>query len=121
MQRPDHLRACCAFLIAALLLCVALAGTGARASVLSMPEVRTTAASTKATQGMPMASDGMPCALCYIAPTPNPHAFSGEAKEPEPLTWWVHAERTPAAVRSLTSVCRRDRIPIRVAFCRWLD
>ena len=121
MRRPDHLQGWCAFVGAALLLCVALAGTGACAPVLSMPEARAATASTMATPGMPIVSDGMPCALCYIAPTPSSHAFSGEGREPEPLTWWVHAEPTPAAVRFLTTVRLRDRVPIRVAFCRWLD
>jgi hypothetical protein len=119
--RPESLRRWCAFVGAALLLCVAVAGTGARASVLSMQEVRATTASTGDAAGMPMASGSMPCLLCCIAPASTPHAFTGEGKEPEPLTWWVHAEPPPAAVRFLTTVGRRDRVPIRVAFCRWLD
>lgn len=121
MRRPDHLRGWCAFVGAALLLCVALAGAGAGASVLSMQEARAATASTMAAPGMPMVSDGMPCALCYVAPTPSSHAFTGERNEPEPLTWWLRAEPMPAAVRFLTTVSRRDRVPIRVAFCRWLD
>lgn len=121
MLRPESLRRWCTFVGAALLLCVVVAGTGARASVLSMQEVRATTASTGDAAGMPMASGSRPCALCYITATPSPHAFTGEGKEPEPLTWWVHAEPPPAAVRFLTTVGRRDRVPIRVAFCRWLD
>ena len=121
MRRPDNLRAWCAFVVAALLLCVSLAGTGARASMSSIPEARATTASTMAAPGMPTASHGMPCALCYVAPTPSPHAFTGEGKEPAPQTWWVHAKPTLAAVRFLTTVRRRDQVPIRVAFCRWLD
>ena len=121
MRWPDHLRAWCAFVGAALLLCVALAGTGARASVLSMQEARAATASTVVAPGKPMVSDGTPCALCYVAPAPSPHAFTGEGKETEPLTWCVHAEPLPAGVRFLTTGTRRDRVPIRVAFCRWLD
>ncbi len=124
MQRPERLRGWCVFIGAALLLCVALVGTGARASILSVPsmqEARATTASTMTASGMPMVSDGMPCALCYIAPAVSPHAFKGEGKEPEPLSWWVHAEPTPAAARIPATVSRRDRVPIRVAFCRWLD
>lgn len=121
MRRPDHPRAWCAFVGAALLLCVALMGTGARASVTSTQEVRATTALTMTGPAMPMASGSRPCALCYIAPTPSPHAFTGEGKEPEPLSWRVPAQPTPATVRFLTTVSRRDRVPIRVAFCRWLD
>ena len=86
MLRPESLRRWCAFVGAALLLCVVVAGTGARASVLSMQEVRATTASTGDAAGMPMASGSRPCALCYITATPSPHAFTGEGKEPEPLT-----------------------------------
>ena len=121
MRRPEHLRAGCAFACAALLFCLALAGSGAHASVPAMQDAWSTPASTMVAPSMPMVSDGMPCALCYIAPTPSSHAFTGENKEPEPLTWWVHAEPIPAAVRFLTTVSRRDRVPIRVALCRWLD
>lgn len=121
MRRPDHLRSWCAFVGVALLLCVALVGTGARASASSMPEVRAAMAPTMAAPGMPMVSHGMPCALCYIAPTPSPHAFTGEGKELEPLTWWVHAEPPPAAIEFLTTLKPRDRVPIRIALCRWLD
>lgn len=121
MLRPESLRRSCAFVGAALLICMALAGAGARASVLAMQEARAATVATMAAPGMPMVSDGMPCALCYIAPIPSPHAFTGEGKEPEPVTWWVHAEPVPAAVRFLTTVSCRDRVPIRVAFCRWLD
>lgn len=121
MPRPERLRGRCAFIGAALLVCAALLGTGARASVTSMQEARATTAATLTAPGMPMASGSRPCALCYIAPTPSPHAFTGEGREPEPLTWWVHAEPTPAAVRFLATVDRPDRVPIRITFCRWLD
>lgn len=121
MRRPESLRRWCALVGAALLFWVAAAGTGAHAWVLSMQEVRATAASTMNAPHMPMVSGSRPCALCYITPTPSPHAFTGEGKEPEPLSWRVHAQATPAAVRLLDTVDRRDRVPIRVVFCRWLD
>lgn len=121
MPWPERLRGQWAFVGAALLLCVALVGTGARASVMSMQEARAITASTMTAPGMPMASGSRPCALCYIAPTPSPHAFTGEGKEAEPLTWRVRARPTPAAVQFLATVGRRERVPIRVAFCRWLD
>ena len=121
MPRPEHFNRWCLAVGAAVFLCLALMTAGARASATPMQEMSASAVSPVAVQSMPMASDCRPCALCYVAPTPSLHAFTGEGKEPEPLTWWVHAEPTPAAVRFLTSVSRRDRVPIRVAFCRWLD
>lgn len=121
MLRPERIRGRWAFIGVALLLCVALVGTGTRASVTAMQEVRATTALTITGPVMPMASGSRACVLCYIAPIPSPHVFNGEGKEAEPRTWWVRAEPIPAAVRFLTTVSRRERVPIRVAFCRWLD
>lgn len=121
MPRPERLRGLCAFVGVALLICATLAGRGAQASVLAVPEARLATAATMAVPGIPTVSDGMPCALCYVAPTPGPHAFTGEGKETEPLTWCVHADPIPAAVQFLTAASCHDRVPIRVAFCRWLD
>lgn len=123
MRRPDRLQGGCAFAGAALLLCVVLAGAGAGAgaSVLAMPQARAVTASMLAAPGMPSVSGGMPCALCHLAPTPSPSAFTGKGKASEPLGRWVHAEPIPAATRFVTSVSRCERVAIRVAFCRWSE
>ena len=105
----------------ALLLCLVLLGGGARASTPAIQEVRTAMASAMAAPSMPMASDRMPCATCCLAPAPSTHGFNGEGKEPESPTWWVHDQRTPATVRFLETGGSRVKVPIRIAYCRWLD
>jgi hypothetical protein len=103
------------------LVCLALLGGGVRASVPTLQEARPVMVSAMAAPSMPMASDGMPCATCCIAPAPSTHAFSGEGKEPESATWWVHEQRTPETVRFLETGSSRVKVPIRIAYCRWLD
>lgn len=71
MPRPEHLRRWCVVVGAAVWLCLALLGTGARASIPPMQEARAGLAPSMAAQGMSIASDKMPCALCFIAPTPS--------------------------------------------------
>ena len=103
------------------LVCLALLGGGARASTPTRQELRPVMVSAMASQSTPMASDGMPCATCCIAPAPSTHGFNGEGKEPESATWWVHDQRTPATVRFLETGSSRVQVPIRIAYCRWLD
>ena len=105
----------------ALLVCLALLGGGARASAPAIQEARPAMVSTMAAPSMPMASDRMPCAVCCIAPAPSTHGFSGEGKEPESPAWCVHDQRTPATVRFLETGSSRVKVPIRIAYCRWLD
>lgn len=117
MRRLDRLCRWQVSVSAWVLVCLALLGGGARASVPTLQEVRPAMVSPS----MPMASDRMPCATCCIAPAPSTHGFNGEGKEPESATWWVHDERTPATVRFLETGSSRVPIPIRIAYCRWLD
>ena len=121
MRRFDRLCRWQAFVSAWVLVCLALLGGGVRASVPVLQEARPVMVSAMASPSMPMASDGMPCATCCIAPAPSTHGFNGEGKEPETATWWVHDQRTPATVRFLETGSSRIKVPIRIAFCRWLD
>ena len=102
-------------------LCLALIGTGARASTAAMPEVRATLAAAMTSQGIPAASDCMPCALCYIAPAPSSHGGTVEAKHFESITWWVHVPPEPAERRFVSNPRCREHVPIRITLCRWLD
>jgi hypothetical protein len=121
MRRPEHHRGWSAFVGFAVLVGAVLMDAGAGAMVLPMQDVRAAPASTMATPDMPTISHGMPCALCYVAPAPGSHGFTGDGNEPEALAWWVHAQSTPKKVRLLAVANRRDRVPIRIALCRWLD
>lgn len=121
MRRPDRLCRWRAFVSAWVLVCLALLGDGVRASMPTPQDARTVMVSSMASPSMPMASDRMPCVTCCIAPAPSTHGFNGEGKEPEAATWWVHDQRTPATVRLLETGSSRLKVPIRIAFCRWLD
>jgi len=115
--RPEPLRGWCAFVSVWVLMCLALLGGGAQGFASTSQEVR----SAMASQSMPTASDRMPCAVCCIAPALSTHGFNGEGKEPESPAWWVHDRWTPATVRFLEIGSSRVQVPIRIAYCRWLD
>lgn len=121
MRWPELLRGWRAFLSVWVLVCLALLGGGVRASTPTLQEARPVMVSAMASQSTPMASDRMPCATCCIAPAPSTHGFNGEGKEPESPTWWVHEQRTPVTVRFLETGSSRVQVPIRIAYCRWLD
>lgn len=103
------------------LVCLGLLGGGVRASMPTLQEARPSMASAMASTSTPMASDRMPCATCCIAPAPSAHGFNGEGKQPESATWWVHGQPITATVRFLETGSSRVKVPIRIAFCRWLD
>jgi len=121
MLRPERLGRWRAEAGALVLICLALLGTCAQAAMLQDREFRATAAASAPSTGMPMASDGVPCALCFVAPTPSPRTFTAESKEPEPSTWWILDQRAPSETRFQVLEHSPERVPIRVAFCRWLD
>lgn len=106
----------------ALLVWLTLFGVGAGATTVpAMQEARPVVGYTMGGGSMPMASDCMPCARCFIAPAPATQGGSGEFKESEPPTWWVHTRQTPATVWHADSGSKRCSVPIRITFCRWLD
>ena len=110
-----------AIAVALVWLCLALTVTGARASSTTMLEVRVTPATAMTSQSVPAALDCMPCALCYVATAPNSHVVTVEAKEFESFTWWVHVPPVLAEHRFPSNPRCREHVPIRIAFCRWLD
>ena len=111
----------------ALLLCLALVGVGAeaRSASASVQEARPVIAPAMVSMAdakpMPGLADCAPCAGCYIAPAPSTHGFSGEGKEPEAQAWHVQAVPVPTADWWLDTGREHLRLPVRIAFCRWLD
>ena len=105
---------------AALALSLVIIGTQADASALVLEEVRPTAATAMSSQSMPAAFDCMPCARCFVAPAPATHGSGGDDQAPEELRW--HVPRPPAfnAIFFDTG-SRYIALPVRIAFCRWLD
>lgn len=102
-------------------LCLALIGTDAHASSSAMPEVWATPDAATTSQGVPAALDCMPCALCYVAPAPSSNVVTVVANEFESSTWWVHTPAAPTQRRFLSNPRCLEHVPIRIAFCRWLD
>ena len=113
----------------ALLLCLTLVGVGseARSASASLQEARPVMAPAMVSMAdakprpMPGLADCAPCAGCYIAPAPSTHGFSGEGKASEAQAWHVQAVPLPTADWWLDSGGERPRLPVRIAFCRWLN
>jgi len=120
MQRPEHFPRWRGFIGVAVFLCLALAGAGARASIAEMQQARRLQAPPAASHATPAAVDCMPCAGCYVAPAPSAHGCGGEGKEPDATGWQAQAAPSPRLRRSSETAGVRARVPVRIAFCRWL-
>lgn len=121
MRWPDlHWRSL-ALVGAWLVLCPVPMSGEARASMTTMPEARSMPASAGPSVPMPQMRDCMPCIGCFLAPAPVAQGVNGEPSEPrEP------AERVPDAVMPnrlgwIDAGARPPQLPVRIAFCRWLD
>ena len=121
MPRPEHFGAWCLAVGVAVFLCLPLMTAGAWTSAAPMQEMSASAKSPVAAQSTPMASDGMPCALCCIDPAPSAHTTTSEGKEPELATRWARAQPIPSTVRFLAAESSRVRVPIRITLCRCLN
>jgi hypothetical protein len=105
---------------AALALSLVLLVAQARASVHVLEEARPTVASAMDSRPMPAAFDCAPCARCYVAPAPATHGFSGDDQAPEERRW--HVQLPPAFNEIFFDTGGRYvALPVRIAFCRWLD
>ena len=91
MNPLERLRRWPALRSAVLLLCLALFGMGARAALSPMqdagPVIALATTSMADMQSIPAVLDCRPCAVCYVAPTPSTHGFSGENEEPKEPGW----------------------------------
>lgn len=108
-----------AFVWAALTLSFVLLFAQPRASALDSRETRLGATSAMSSPSV-AAFDCAPCARCYVAPTPESHRFSSDDQPPK-----EHRGRVlPSSVFSATLVDTAGwyvPLPVRIAFCRWLD
>lgn len=117
----DRLRVWRAVASLAVWLC-ALHGTSASANPASAHEARSApAVSIVGKPSMPMASDRMPCAMCFMAPIPATQGFGGECGEPEEAGWPLRAPcEVPVSVR-FDSGGGFPRLPLCIVYCRWRD
>ncbi len=105
----------------ALLLWLTLFGTGATASSPMRQEAGPVAAAGMASGSMPMTTGCMPCAICCIAPAPATHGFTGQCHGPDAPSWRADAPQEPRPAESFGDGGLRARLPLRIAYCRWLD
>lgn len=111
-------RALCSF---ALLLWLTLSNTGATASSSVRQEAGPVAAAAMASGSMPMTTGCMPCAICCIAPAPQTRGFTGQGHGPDAPSWRVHFPHKPRPAGSFARGGLRACLPLRIAYCRWLD
>ena len=117
MRQPDRLGRWGA--LRRLVLCLALLGACAQAAPRAMQGANGNSAAAMDAHTMLAFADCMPCRGCYLAPAPQ--GFSGEGKEPEDPVWRVPAAPPADADDRMVSGGWRPRVPVRIAFCRWLD
>jgi hypothetical protein len=103
-------------------LCLTWTGIGVEAAGAASQQAATSASTTLVPMPMPMASDRMPCALCYAAPGPVPYGGGGSSAAQEATVRWVPQARPSTELVGPRAHKRcQGRVPIRIAYCRWLD
>lgn len=109
-------------LVGGLLLCALLLVVNARAATAEL-EARPVGAMGTMLRGHSIvdAMDCPPCIGCYTAPAPSLQGFSGETRQPDESAWPLHAAEARAPIRTFDDGGRRASMPVRIAFCRWLD
>ncbi len=122
MLRADLCRSWRACLGVIAFLCLTGLGTDAQASSSAAQGIWVTADSTSARWSGLIASDRMPCALCYTAVESAVHGLSATCTKPPPPAWRTEI---PTAIEATWQVATdsggQGIVPIRIAFCRWLD
>jgi len=120
MRPPERFGRWRALIGVAVFLWLMLLGLVAPASMAGMLQTRPMLESTALSHGASSADDCTPCAGCYVAPATSAHGFSGEGREADAGGWWLHT--APAldlqGYFARASLCAR--VPVRIAFCRWL-
>ena len=120
MRRPERFGRRRALVGVAMFLWLMLLGLVAPASMAGMQQARSVLESTALSHAASSADDCMPCAGCYVAAATSAHGFSGEGKETDAAEWRLHTEPAPNLKGYFETASLRGRIPVRIAFCRWL-
>lgn len=109
--------------LAGVLLCLylVLAPGASRASAVAMQEAQSMAPAVVASTPMRQMLDCMPCVGCYAAPAPVGQGVSGEPGDVDGLAWQARDPALPRSMWSTDAGGWRAQLPLRIAFCRWLD
>lgn len=123
MHRPERHFRPLALLGVWAILCLTLVSGRAFASMTPMAEVRPMAAMAMASPAMAMARmlDCTPCVRCYVAPATVAQGVGEESDARHEPAWRVRLPTLPDATRSVDTAGWHPRLPVRIAFCRWLD
>ena len=98
-----------------------LASCPVRASTADVQIASSMTAVTDSEKSMPMISDCMPCALCYLASAPEaPTGFDEKYAITTATLWFAPITTVATAARTHTGGEYR-RLPVRIVFCRWLN
>lgn len=104
-----------------LILCLVLVSGDALASATRMAQARPVTSSAMPSAAIPQMLDCLPCARCYVAPAPVAVGVVEPAGTDEPA-WRVH---DPALLYTTRATPDRGggppRLPMRIAYCRWLN
>jgi len=104
------------------LLCLALpnAAPGASARTTQQARPLESSATAFAQPSMPMATDRMPCVRSCLAPVPSAQSLGAECPPPDEPPSRFLASPVDAAWRFDTGG-GHARLPLRLAYCRWLN
>ena len=103
-----------------LILCLVLVSGDALASSARMAQARPVTSSAMPSAAMPQMLDCLPCARCYVAPAPVAVGVVEPAGTDEPA-WRVQDPALPYTTRDPDRGGGPSRLPVRIAYCRWLD
>ena len=103
------------------LLCPALPGPAAQATSAMHARPPLVDAMVAATKHGPSMAGAPECVACDVAPAPSQHGFGGDSQQPDEPPWPLHAAEASTTLDAFDSGGRRARMPVRIAFCRWLD
>jgi len=105
-------------------LCLVLLGGATRAAAIVPEAGPVSDGATASTRQAPSTADLFdcaPCVACCVAPPPSLHTHGGEPRAPDEPSWPTHAAEGPPRAAELDSGGWRACMPVRIAFCRWLD
>lgn len=119
MSRIKYHRYIGMLLTSLFLLC--LASCPATASTTDAQIASSMTAVADGEKSMPMISDCMPCALCYLASAPEaPTGFDEKYAITTAALWFAPTTVVTTAARAHTGGEYR-RLPVRIVYCRWLN
>lgn len=70
---------------------------------------------------MPDMADGHVCAMCRAAPGPAAQSVGEQTKAVMPKAWYAHLHLANEPLSRLGLSLAQATLPVRIAFCRWLN